>query len=142
LDIDATEICSAKRDAKYTYNKNQGDMPMVGHIAETGQMVASDFRAGNVVLATHNMAFICECERVLPPRAKVAYLRIDAADYQTQIIEHCLGEDIGFAIRAKMSQRLRRLIVSRAERLWQPLIGRGGLADKMNPCVRSFTPSD
>ena len=35
LDIDATEICSAKRDAKYTYNKNQGFMPMVGHIAET-----------------------------------------------------------------------------------------------------------
>ena len=40
LDIDATEIVANKADAKWTYNKNQGYMPMVGHIAETGQIVA------------------------------------------------------------------------------------------------------
>lgn len=126
LDIDATEICSAKREAKYTYNKNQGYMPMVGHIAETGQIVASDFRAGNVAPATDNMAFIRQCEQALPEGVTVAYLRIDAAGYQTRIIEHCLNQGIGFAIRAKMSQSLRRLIVSRPEQDWQPLIGRDG----------------
>ena len=125
-DIDATEICSAKREAKYTYNKNQGYMPMVGHIAETGQIVASDFRAGNVAPATDNMAFIMQCEQALPEDVTVAYLRIDAAGYQTRIIEHCLNQGIGFAIRAKMSQNLRRLIVSRPEQDWQPLIGRDG----------------
>jgi hypothetical protein len=128
LDIDATEICSAKRDAKFTYNKNQGYMPMVGHIAETGQVVASDFRAGNVAPAKDNMAFIEQCEQALPKGVRVAYLRIDAAGYQTRIIEHCLDQEIGFAIRAKMSQSLRNLIVSRPEKHWQPFIGRDGVA--------------
>ena len=126
LDIDATEICSAKRDARYTYNKNQGYMPMVGHIAETGQVVASDFRAGNVAPATDNMAFINQCEEALPNGVKVAYMRIDAAGYQARIIEHCMSRGLGFAIRAKMSQNLRNLIVSRPEQDWQPLIGRDG----------------
>jgi len=47
LDIDATEIIANKADAKWTYKKNKGYMPMVGHIAETGQVVACDFREGN-----------------------------------------------------------------------------------------------
>ncbi len=48
LDIDATEIVAHKADAQWTYNKNKGFMPMVGHIAETGQVVAVDFRQGNI----------------------------------------------------------------------------------------------
>jgi hypothetical protein len=47
LDIDATEIISDKFGAQYTYNKNKGFMPMVGHISETGQIVACDFRAAS-----------------------------------------------------------------------------------------------
>ncbi len=31
LDIDATEIVANKTDAEWTYNKNKGFMPMVGH---------------------------------------------------------------------------------------------------------------
>jgi hypothetical protein len=124
LDIDATEICSAKRDAKYTYNKNQGFMPMVGHIAETGQIVASDFRAGNVAPAKDNMAFIEQCQQALPKGVSITHLRIDAAGYQTAIIRHCLDQGIEFAIRAKMSQNLRSLIISRPESDWEPLIGR------------------
>jgi len=40
LDIDATEVIASKTSAQWTYNKNQGFMPMVGHIAETGQIFA------------------------------------------------------------------------------------------------------
>lgn len=47
LDIDATEIMANKADAQWTYKKNKGYMPMVGHIAEVGQIVACDFRQGN-----------------------------------------------------------------------------------------------
>jgi len=47
LDIDATEVIANKADAEWTYKKNKGFMPMVGHIAETGQIVAIDFRKGN-----------------------------------------------------------------------------------------------
>ena len=37
LDIDATEIIADKKCAKWTYKKNKGFMPMVGHAAETGR---------------------------------------------------------------------------------------------------------
>jgi hypothetical protein len=47
MDIDATEVISNKAEVKWTYNKNRGYMPMVGHIAETGQVVGRDFREGN-----------------------------------------------------------------------------------------------
>jgi hypothetical protein len=37
-------------------------MPMVGHIAQTGQIVASDFRAGNVSSNTDNLGLIKTCQ--------------------------------------------------------------------------------
>ena len=48
LDIDASVIKTFKQDAKYSYKKYPAFTPMFGHIAETGQLAAVDFRAGNV----------------------------------------------------------------------------------------------
>ena len=79
LDIDATEIISHKSDAKYTYKKNKGYMPMVGHISETGQIVACDFRPGNASPMRENLEFIQQCEQSLPEECFVKSLRIDAA---------------------------------------------------------------
>ncbi len=103
LDIDATEIIAHKADAKWTYNKNKGFMPMVGHIAETGQVVAVDFRQGNVPPAQDNLAFIQQCQQSLPEGCALNALRIDAAGYQTKIIEYCDTQGIEYAIRAKTS---------------------------------------
>ena len=47
LDIDATVIESNKCRAKFTYKKHRGYTPMIGHIGETGQVVAVEFREGN-----------------------------------------------------------------------------------------------
>ena len=41
-------------------------MPMVEHIAETGQVVAVDFRKGNIPPAQDNLAFIKQCAQSLP----------------------------------------------------------------------------
>ena len=79
LDLDATEIVVYKADAQWTYNKHKGFMPMVGHIAETGQIVAVDFRQGNVPPAQGNLAFIKQCQRSLPEGCARKALRIDAA---------------------------------------------------------------
>ncbi len=79
LDIDATEIVANKANAKWTYNKNKGFMPMVGHIAETGQVVAVDFRQGNVPPAQDNLAFIQQCRQSLPKGCALNALRIDQA---------------------------------------------------------------
>ena len=58
LYIDATAIVANKTSANWIYKKNKGFMPMVGHIAQTGQMVAVDFRQGNVPPNKDNLAFI------------------------------------------------------------------------------------
>jgi hypothetical protein len=66
LDIDATEVVSNKSSADWTYKQNKGFMPMVGHIAQTGQIVAVDFRQGNVPPNKDNLAFIKQCQQSLP----------------------------------------------------------------------------
>jgi hypothetical protein len=64
-------------------------MPMVGHIAETGQIVSCDFRQGNAAPAKENFEFIQQCQRALPNGCTVGALRIDAAGYQARIIQYC-----------------------------------------------------
>ena len=81
LDIDASEVIADKKDTMWTYKGNRGYMPMIGHVAETGQVVAYDFRAGNVSPKTDNLGFIKQCEKNLPAGLKA--LRIDSAGYQT-----------------------------------------------------------
>jgi hypothetical protein len=126
LDIDATEIVANKSGAQWTYNKNKGFMPMVGHIAETGQIVAMDFRQGNVSPAQDNLAFIQQCQQSLPKHCSLKALRIDAAGYQTKIIEYCDEHSIDYAIRAKTSAAMRAQIEATSDSDWQPLIDKQG----------------
>lgn len=126
LDIDATEIVSHKVDAQWTYNKNKGFMPMVGHIAETGQIVAIDFRDGNIPPAKDNLAFIEQCQQSLPQGCTLAALRIDAAGYQTKIIEYCDSQGIDYAIRAKSSAAMRAQIEAVKASNWVPLLDKKG----------------
>lgn len=127
LDIDATLSASKNRQAQWTYKKCKGYMPMVGHIAETGQVVATDFRAGNVAPATDNLAFIHQCEAALPTEVKVSALRIDAAGYQVAILDECVERGLKFAIRAKMNTLLKQMIQIQAENQWQPLLDADGI---------------
>ena len=128
LDIDATEIVADKADAAWTYNKNKGFMPMVGHIAEIGQVAAVDFRQGNVPPAQDNLGFIQQCQRSLPAGCTVKALRIDAAGYQTGIIKYCDENGIEYAIRAKSSAALREQIEAVKDSDWQPLEDKKGNA--------------
>jgi len=126
LDIDATEIIANKVDAKWTYKKNKGYMPMVGHIAETGQVVACDFREGNASPAKENFEFIKQCQRSLPEGCYVKKLRIDAAGYQKSIIQYCDEQQIDYAIRAKMSAAIKEQIECLTEADWRPLVNKQG----------------
>ena len=126
LDIDATEVIAAKAEARWTYKHRRRYMPIVGHIAETGQVVDCDFRKGNASPPKENLEFIQQCEKSLPPGCFVKNIRIDAAGYQTKIIKYCDQAQIGYAIRAKMSAPLRELITSTKQADWQPLYDRKG----------------
>ena len=126
LDIDATEVIANKADAQWTYKKNKGYMPMVGHVAEVGQIVACDFRSGNTSPAKENLEFIHQCEHSLPDGCFVQSLRIDAAGYQKKIIEHCDNRNIKYAIRAKTSAAIKEQINALTEADWQPLLNKKG----------------
>lgn len=126
LDIDATEIIADKTSAQWTYNKNKGFMPMVGNIAQTGQIVAVDFREGNVPPAQDNLAFIRQCQQSLPEGYTLNALRIDSAGYQTKIIAYCDEHGIEYAIRAKSSASMRAQFEAASDSDWQPLIDKKG----------------
>ncbi len=126
LDIDATEIIANKVDAQWTYKKNKGYMPMVGHIAEVGQIVACDFRHGNASPAKENLEFIQQCEKSLPHDCFIQSLRIDAAGYQKKIIEYCDDNNIKYTIRAKTSAAIKDQLEVLADNNWQPLLNKQG----------------
>jgi hypothetical protein len=122
LDIDATEIIANKKEAKWTYKKNKGYMPMVGHIAETGQVVSCDFRHGNASPSKENFEFIKQCEQALPDTCFIRALRIDCAGYQTKIIRHCDEENIIYAIRALTTKSMKTHLNTLTPDLWQPFL--------------------
>ena len=70
LDIDATEIVAHKADAAWTYNKNKGFMPMVGHIAEIGQVAAVDFRHCPPVVPSKPCTRFATRSPLIPPIRK------------------------------------------------------------------------
>lgn len=126
LDIDATEVVANKADAQWTYKNNKGYMPMVGHAAEVGQIVACDFRSGNASPSRENLAFIQQCEKSLPAGCFVQSLRIDAAGYQKKIIEYCDKKAIKYAIRAKTCAAIKEQIEVLSDTDWQPLRDKQG----------------
>lgn len=135
LDIDATEVIAHKANARWTYKKHKGYMPMVGHIAEVGQIVACDFREGNASPAKENLEFIHQCEQSLPDGCFVQKLRIDAAGYQKKIIEYCDTQGIQYAIRAKSSAAIKEQMDIFDDADWQPLHNsRGELIPEEETC--------
>ena len=138
LDIDATVIESHKKDARYTYKNHPGYIPMVGHIAETEQVVATDFRAGNVPPNKANLEFIRHCEQALPDGVSVSHVRIDAAGYQAAIVNYCHSNGIRFAIRAKMDDSLRQSMTAIRDSDWQPLVREDGTVSEREQVARTL----
>ena len=123
VDIDASAIASGNAEAEWTYKGHRGYMPLFGHIAETGQLLAVEFRAGNVPPAKGNLEFVQRCEAALPDGVRVKALRSDAAGYQGKLIDHCQKQKIDFAIRARLGRELKAQLPAGA---WRPLLDAAG----------------
>ena len=121
LDIDATAILNNKADAQWTYLEQRGFMPIIGTVAESGQVIAVEFRAGNVPPNYDNEGFIKTCQAQLPAGAELRRVRADAAGYKKNVIDDLTRQDIEFVIRARMDSATKALITSVAEAQWQPL---------------------
>lgn len=119
LDIDATQIVAEKQTAKVTYKGEQGYMPIVGHIAETGMVVHDEFRDGNVSPNTRNHEFIKQCCAKIPKGKKISMFRADSASYQAAIFNWCEQNHIKYAVGGHMDASVKTIIKELAESRWE-----------------------
>ncbi len=68
----ASQIVPGKDAAAFTYQGEQGYMPMIGHLPEAGIVIHDEFRAGDIAPATQNLEFIKACEARLPKGHRIA----------------------------------------------------------------------
>ena len=119
LDIDATQIVAEKQSARITYKGEQGYMPIVGHIQETGMVIHEEFRDGNVSPSTRNLCFINKCCAKMPKGKKIARFRADSASYQAKIFNWCEKNNIKFAIGGRMDEAVKTIIKELKEEKWE-----------------------
>ncbi len=112
LDIDATQIVAEKRAAKYTCKGERGYMPLVGHLAENGLVVAEEFREGNDSPGARNLEFIRHCAAQMPHGKRIAHLRSGSAAYQAAIFNDCEAERRSFAIGADLGAAVQAVIAT------------------------------
>ena len=67
-------------------------------------MLGDEFREGNVAPASRNLEFLKYCERQMPKGKRIKALRSDSAGYQAEIINHCEGSGVEFAIGADLDE--------------------------------------
>lgn len=121
LDIDATAIEADKSSARMTYKGFRGYMPMVGHLAENGLVVADEFREGNDSPGARNLEFLESCCRRMPKGKRISSFRSDSAAYQASVFNYCESKDvdIGFAVGADLDSAVLVAIRAIPEEDWQ-----------------------
>jgi len=119
LDIDASQLIAEKLAAQWTYQGEQGYMPMIGHLAEAGVIVHEEFREGNVAPATENLEFVKACTQRLPKGHRIARLRADAASYQAAIFNYCEAYGMEFAIGGRLDEATQKAIAAIPESAWK-----------------------
>jgi hypothetical protein len=128
VDQDATIIESHKRQALATYEGVRGYQPMLAVWAETGLVLADQFRDGNVPAMMEPLEVAQRAFAALPSTVKEHYYRGDSACHESDLMNWLRNEQraggpcgrIGFAISARMSEALHAAIEAIPEKEWAP----------------------
>jgi len=125
LDHDGTIIESTKRVAAKTYAGTRGYQPSVVLWAEQDQIVAEEFRDGNVPAGSGGLRVVQRAFAALPQGVEQVNYRADSASYQHELLNWLREEDERtgrpraiFAISADMSPELKERV--RAVSEWHP----------------------
>lgn len=121
LDVDAHLVESSKREALTTYEGFRGYQPMLVTWAQTGLVLADEFRDGNVPASKGIAEVVDEAYESLPSRPEGWEVRIrsDSAAYDQQVLNHWDGRGWKFAVSADMSPQLRQEIARVKPEEWQ-----------------------
>jgi hypothetical protein len=108
-------------------------MPIVGHLAENGLVVADEFREGNDSPGARNLEFIKACCRRMPEGKRIGSFRSDSAAYQAAIFNYCESEgvDIDFAVGADLDSAVLAVIRAIGEEDWR-LYKHGHIAETVH----------
>jgi hypothetical protein len=120
LDVDASLVESQKASAKYCYEGYRAFQSLVVEWAETGLVLADEFRDGNVPAGRGIKEIVDGAYDMLPGGQWQVRVRSDSAGYQQDVLDHWDGRGWQFAVSADMSQALRRQIEALPHDAWQP----------------------
>lgn len=121
LDIDATIVESAKREALPHYDGGKGYQPAITLWVEMGVVIRDHFRDGNVPAAMAPLAQIKRAVRALPSSVERVFLRSDSALYSPKACVWMDRRGITFAITADMTVVLRAAIAALPVSAWSRL---------------------
>jgi len=122
LDVDAHLVESSKSTALPTYQGYRGYQPLLVCWAETGLVLADEFRDGNVPASRGTRRVVDEAYASLPARAGgedwQVRVRSDSAAYEQAVLDHWQERGWTFAVSADLSPQLRREIVALGPGAW------------------------
>lgn len=132
--MDASIIESGKREAYAHYDGGRGYQPEIAIWAETGLVLADEFRDGNVPAGMDPLSVTRRAFAALPPSVTELAFRGDSACYNHDLLnwlrdpgrEGGRSGEIRFAISADMSPELRARIVALPADAWEPIVVPGG----------------
>ena len=120
LDVDAHLVESSKETALPTYEGFRGYQPMLVSWAETGLVLADEFRDGNVPASKDTARLVDQAYESLPQREGGWQVRVrsDSAAYEQEVLAHWAGRGWTFAVSADMTRQLRAEIESLSPQAW------------------------
>jgi len=123
LDVDAHLVEASKHSALRTYEGFRGYQPLLVSWAETGLVLADEFRDGNVPAGQHIKELVDQAAAALPNRPAddpwQISVRSDSAAYELDTLDHWhTHHHWRFAVSADMSQPLLREIVALPPDAW------------------------
>lgn len=127
VDQDATIIESRKQQALPTYEGGRGYQPMLAVGAETGLVLADQFRDGNVPAQMEPLEVAQRAFAAVPNTVPEYYYRGDSACHESKLVNWLRNEKreggprgkMGFAISARMSEALHAAIQAVPEAEWK-----------------------
>jgi hypothetical protein len=129
VDQDATIIESHKREAQWTYEGTRGYQPMVAVWAETGLILADEFRDGNVPALSSPVTCAKAAFAALPDTVTQYFFRGDSACHESGLLNWLRNPErdggpkgpVGFAVSARMSVELGHSLRAVPEAQWTTL---------------------
>lgn len=119
LDVDAHLVETNKANAFYCYDGYKAFQPIEVEWAETGLVLAEEFRQGNVLAGRDIKRVVDEAFDMLPASEWRVKVRSDSAAYQQDVLDHWHGRTWHFAVSADVSIQLRQAIEALPADAWQ-----------------------